>query len=310
LSTDLVGLTCNKKTVNQPATTRNTAKWPAILFSAVLLIAFFLPWVVWDQTRLAGVDMPRGHFFSVSEQNFRLANPFPQFNFAITGLWLIPILAVMTIVLAFLNKKTSFFSALTGFLALSMVTIYILFSEVLKDLGVQYSLQIGLYITILAAGGIILAGSQGWLQKIVLFLSGPALVWIGFSVASRYLENEEFADTANTRTDYTVTATKLIKEFQTNDSLANAKYREKIIAVNGNISEIEKLNDSTVNIKFIDTTTGSYAIFPFTGENVKDVAELKKGDPVSLKGSCSGGVLSEILGTESITFKRCILNKK
>ena len=41
-----------------------------------------------------------------------------------------------------------------------------------------------------------------------------------------------------------------------------------------------------------------------------NIQELKEGDPVSLKGSCSGGVLSEILGTESITFKRSSINKK
>jgi hypothetical protein len=295
--------------VNQPVTPPKAAKWPLIVFSALVLLAFFLPWVSWDAVKVSGADMPLGNFFAISETQFKLSNPFPQYNFAITALWLIPVLAAISALFALLNKKATFFSTLAGLLALCAATAYILFSNVLGDLGVKHDLQIGIYITIVAGAGIILAGTQKLSAKIVLLIIGPALTWAGFYAASDYLENEKFADTANTTSDYTVNAVDLIREFHTNDSAANAKYREKIITVNGNISEIELPNDSTVNIKFIDTT-GSYAIFPFHGEEVKDVKTLKKGHTVSVKGSCSGGVLSEILGIESITFKRTTLNKK
>jgi len=129
------------------------------------------------------------------------------------------------------------------------------------------------------------------------------------TVAEKYVFDEKHVSTSDTTSDFTVNATDLIKEFQAGDSAANAKYREKILTVNGIISELENPNDSTANIKFADST-GSYAIFPFQGESVAEVKKLKAGDNVSVKGSCSGGVLSEILGTESITFKRCVLNKK
>ena len=56
--------------------------------------------------------------------------------------------------------------------------------------------------------------------------------------------------------------------------------------------------------------TGSpILIFSFQQQNLADVKKLKKGDIVSIKGSCSGGIHSEILDIESITFKRCVLNK-
>ena len=64
-----------------------------------------------------------------------------------------------------------------------------------------------------------------------------------------------------------------------------------------------------MNIKFVDTTSGSYAIFAFQEQHIAETKTVKVGDSVSIKGSCSGGILSEILGTESITFKRCTLNK-
>lgn len=294
--------------MNKPITTGKSIKWLQLLLTALLLIAFFIPWVSWEKNTVSGADLPKGNFFSISADSFGLSNPFPQFDFIIAGLWIVPVLATLTFVLALFNKKTSFTGTLAGILALSLVLLYILYTNVLKDLGVSYNYQIGIYITILAAAGIILAGSQRLPVKISLLLLGPLVTYIGFTAASRQLENQEFADTANTLSVHTVNALDLIREFHANDSLANTKYREKIVTVNGNISAIETPNDSTVNIKFIDTT-GSYAIFPFHGETINDVKKLNKGDAVSVKGSCSGGVFSEILGIQSITFKRCTLNK-
>lgn len=297
-----------RKAVNQPVTPGPSVKWLLAVSSAILVLAFFIPWVAWDKSRITGADMPLGHFFGISAGNFQLGNPFPQFSFALQVFWLVPLLGVITLVAALSGKRSSFTSAVAGITALTAATVYILFSRVLADLGIHYTLQIGIYLTIASAAGIILAGVPRWPAKILFLVIGPALAWLGFYAGSSFLENEKFEDTANTPAAYTVNVIDMIREFQANDSLANAKYREKIITVNGRITALELPNDSTVNIKFTDTT-GSYAIFPFHGEAVNEVRGLKEGDSVSIKGSCSGGVLSEILGTESITFKRCTLNK-
>lgn len=146
---------------------------------------------------------------------------------------------------------------------------------------------------------------RSWLKKIlIVFLvlvgSGAAIYW--------YIATEKFADTKDRQAAYTVNAIDFIREFEKNDSLANKKYTDKIITVKGMVSEIEAA-DTTVNIKFTDPASGSYAIFAFQEQYVSEAKTLKVGDSASIKGSCSGGVLSEILGTEFITFKRCTLNK-
>jgi uncharacterized membrane protein len=144
-----------------------------------------------------------------------------------------------------------------------------------------------------------------WLKKLlVTFL---VLIAIGAGVYF-YIALEKQPDTKNEKADFTVNAIDFIREFEKDDKAANKKYAEKIITVNGMVSEIEAV-DTTVNIKFIDTTSGSYAIFAFQEQHVAEAKTVKVGDAVSIKGSCSGGILSEILGTESITFKRCTLNK-
>jgi hypothetical protein len=58
-----------------------------------------------------------------------------------------------------------------------------------------------------------------------------------------------------------------------------------------------------------DTTTGSYAIFAFQQNHMAEAKALKPGDKVTIKGSCSDGVYSEILGTYFISFKRSTVEK-
>ncbi|MBL7738398.1 MAG: hypothetical protein JNK14_04210 [Chitinophagaceae bacterium] len=124
-----------------------------------------------------------------------------------------------------------------------------------------------------------------------------------------YVATEKFSDTKDRKAAYTVNALDFIREFQQDDSAANMKYREKIITVNGRVSALEAPDTSTVNVKFVDTTTGSYIIFAFQDTHLAEGKSLKTGDTVSIKGSCSGGTYSDILEVTKIDFKRAALNK-
>jgi hypothetical protein len=144
-----------------------------------------------------------------------------------------------------------------------------------------------------------------WVKRIliggfILLLAGAIAVWFIFT--------EKFSDTKERKAAFTVNAMDFIDEFKKNDSLANIKYAEKIITVNGRVSETEAA-DTTINIKMIDTATDAYIIFAFQQQHLNEAKTLKEGDSVSIKGSCSGGAYSEILETEFITFKRCAVNK-
>ncbi|WP_462254390.1 OB-fold protein [Ferruginibacter sp.] len=144
-----------------------------------------------------------------------------------------------------------------------------------------------------------------WVKRIliggfILLLAGAIAVWFIFT--------EKFSDTKERKAAFTVNAMDFIDEFEKNDSLANIKYAEKIITVNGRVSETEAA-DTTINIKMIDTATDAYIIFAFQQQHLNEAKSLKEGDSVSIKGSCSGGSYSEILETEFITFKRCAINK-
>lgn len=133
----------------------------------------------------------------------------------------------------------------------------------------------------------------------ILVLAGGAVLW--------YLFTEKFEDTNKVKADYTVHAIDLIKEFQQDEAAANKKYTEKIIIVNGTVSEIKNAG-TTANIIMADIKTGAYIIFAFQQQHVAEARKLKLGDNISIKGSCSGGNYSTILETEKIDFKRCTVN--
>jgi hypothetical protein len=134
----------------------------------------------------------------------------------------------------------------------------------------------------------------------VLFLAGAVTAW--------WILTDKFADTTTRKPHFTVQAQDFINEFQKDLKAANAKYTEKIVVVNGVVSELESA-DTTINVKIADTATGSYAIFAFQEQHLAEAKQLKEGDQVSIKGSCSGGAYSSILEAYFITFKRCALNK-
>ncbi len=134
---------------------------------------------------------------------------------------------------------------------------------------------------------------------LILILIGGGVVW--------YIFTEKFSDTVKQKADFYVNAIGFIKEFQQNEHIANSKYSEKIVVVEGIINEIETV-DTTANIKFIDSLSGDYVIFAFQQQHLAEAKKLQEGQRVSIKGSCSGGTNSEILGIKYISFKRAALN--
>lgn len=144
-----------------------------------------------------------------------------------------------------------------------------------------------------------------WLKRVLI---GGLLILLAGAGTILLIFTEKFTDTSKRQAAFTVNAMDFIAEFQKNDSLANKKYAEKIITVNGRVFETEAA-DTTINIKMVDTLTDAYIIFAFQQQHLTEAKQLKEGDSVSIKGSCSGGTYSEILETEFVTFKRCAVNK-
>ena len=136
------------------------------------------------------------------------------------------------------------------------------------------------------------------LTVIVMALAGGAVFY--------YVMTAQFADTASEKPAYTLSAMDLLAEFQENDSAANKKYTEQIVAVSGLVSEVEGA-DTSATVKFVDTLTGSYLIFDFQSGASRQAAALQPGASVTLKGSCSGSIYSRLRNAHMISFKRSVI---
>ena len=144
-----------------------------------------------------------------------------------------------------------------------------------------------------------------WLKPILI---GILVIVVILAAVYWYVATEKFSDTKSRKADYSLNALDFIHEFQSDINSANAKYTDKIIVLNGRVSEIEAA-DTTLNIKMVEPTTSSYVIFAFQQQHLAEAKSVKQGDSVSIKGSCSGGIYSSILEATAINFKRSTLNK-
>ncbi len=138
------------------------------------------------------------------------------------------------------------------------------------------------------------------LALLVLALAGAGIAW--------YLFTLKFDDTATVKADYTVNAMDFLKEFRKDLAGSNKKYAEKIVLVNGTVSAVE-MADTTANIKMVDAASGDYIIFAFQQAHLPEAKAMKEGEKVSIKGSCSNAVFSEILGIQKVDLIRCAVNK-
>lgn len=283
--------------------------------AVVLVVSFFLPWVDWDGSMVKGMDMATGNFFGISDARFGVANPFPKTAPLLYAFWIIPLFGLISAGLALVKKKTVPFAYIAGAASLALVTIYILFSNTLIDLGAGQSvtkmLKPSAYIHAIAAIILIITAygvkTNSW--KIAWLLLGPVIAFASFKIGEKYVMGETHKQTENVKADYTVLADALIREFMENDTAANHKYVEKMLVVEGKISALDIQPDSSATLKFADST-GSYAIFSFEKTQLPALSSIKAGDQVSVKGVCSGSIFSEILGTTSISFKRATLYNK
>ena len=88
-------------TINKPGITG----WLHLVFGVGLLITFFLPWVSWSGMPVTGAAIATGDFFKTSVAVSGPENPFPKLAFSFYIFWLIPLLAVISVILVLLKKK-------------------------------------------------------------------------------------------------------------------------------------------------------------------------------------------------------------
>jgi len=111
--------------------------------------------------------------------------------------------------------------------------------------------------------------------------------------------------------DYTVQATDLANEFVANDSIADNKYRNKILAVQGVVKSVDK-SEGDCTLVLGDTTDMAPSVRCILDSTHTAMgAAYKPGDHVVIKGAITGFKKDEtgLLGSD-VELNRCVVDKK
>ena len=117
-------------------------------------------------------------------------------------------------------------------------------------------------------------------------------------VVAFYLYNLKPKDLNRARPDYTLTASDLLKYFEENESVATAKYVNKIVEVSGEISSVKPGENNSLNISLKTDNANSSVIC--TLAKAADPSAFKAGSRISVRGVCSGYLLDVLLNNCTI----------
>lgn len=118
------------------------------------------------------------------------------------------------------------------------------------------------------------------------------LILIGGYLYVRHMPDKSITKQA---ADFTLSASNLANEYETNPTGSDRKFIDRVILVKGVISEITTdQNNSTVFI-LRDNNSSTGILCTLNGQNVKKIKRYKKGDRITIKGTCSGMLLDVVL---------------
>ncbi|HNR15726.1 MAG TPA: hypothetical protein PKG90_03570 [Chitinophagaceae bacterium] len=147
-------------------------------------------------------------------------------------------------------------------------------------------------------------------KKIILYVFLSLLVIagaVGFYFYKEY--NRTHKDTAKLKPDYTVTATGLLKEFETNEQTSNKKYWDKVLSVEGMVKEVTKDDRGFYAVILGDTAAMSSVRCSIDSAHSNEAVTVSRGLTVTVKGICSGYNADEMLGSD-IILVRSVIDKK
>lgn len=117
------------------------------------------------------------------------------------------------------------------------------------------------------------------------------LVIIISTIVGYNMYNKSHVDTKDSKADVTISPSKLLSEFETDEAAANTKYLDQIIEVKGIVKLINQV-ETGGSLSLDSGNEMASIICEF--ESKESIAGVKVGDEVVVKGVCSG-MLSDIV---------------
>jgi DNA-binding transcriptional regulator of glucitol operon len=137
---------------------------------------------------------------------------------------------------------------------------------------------------------------------VILVLVAAVGGWYAYSEYNRPLANM-----TETKAAVTIGAINLISAFEKDPTNANQQYIDKIIEVEGILKEATADDQGLYTLALGEESSMSSVRCSIDSASTQAASQLKKGDPVKIKGVCSGFTAEELLGSD-VTLVRCAIN--
>ncbi|HSI90318.1 MAG TPA: hypothetical protein VK927_04335 [Adhaeribacter sp.] len=100
---------------------------------------------------------------------------------------------------------------------------------------------------------------------------------------------------ASESADLSITAPELFRQFSENEAQANARYLDKVIMVRGNLKAIGRAPKGALNLTLEADDLMGGVTCEIPAENVPKGLSLEVGEPVIIKGQCTGYLTDVVL---------------
>jgi hypothetical protein len=120
--------------------------------------------------------------------------------------------------------------------------------------------------------------------------------------------NRKQKDVADISAAYTLTSEEIILAFSSDEKASNAKYLDKVLAVQGTVKSIDKDDHGFRTVVLGDTTSMSSVRCSMDSSHNEEAAKLQAGNRVIVKGICTGFNADELLGSDVILNRGTIKN--
>ncbi len=128
-------------------------------------------------------------------------------------------------------------------------------------------------------------------KKWILVLGSLTIVGIIAAILIYvFVYNKPHPDYIKAKTDFSISATELFVEFQSDTQAANEKYNGKVLAVKGSLSSVETTDMQTIAVFAIEEGLfGDEGIrMSMLTEYSDKVSQYTPGGEITIKGYCSG----------------------
>ena len=134
------------------------------------------------------------------------------------------------------------------------------------------------------------------LKKLLTAVGIGILIGVGIGI---YLWNKPKTNYANETADIVISADSIFNSYSKNEQEANKLYLNKVIQVNGTVSQVSENGNNEKNI-ILQTADPMFGVSCTMLKTDAHAAELKAGDKTSIKGLCTGYITDVVITNGSV----------